>query len=70
MPFPALTQEMRSWLCICVIASAAFLNDCSIHDSKMRFILIHITDARRRDCIGSIRRDFAATSRGWSGAVS
>ena len=28
-------------------------------DSKIRIILIHITDARRRDCLGSINRNFA-----------
>jgi hypothetical protein len=33
-------------------------------DSKIRIILIHITDARRRDWIGFMDRDFAVPSRG------
>ena len=38
-------------------------------DLKIRIILIHITDARRGDCISFIIRDFAVPSRGWNGAV-
>src|SRR5215472_4053063 len=36
---------------------------------RIRIILIHITDARRGDCITIIVRDFAVPSRGWRGAV-
>jgi hypothetical protein len=36
---------------------------------KIRIILIHITDARRGDCISFVIRDFAVPSRGWNGAV-
>jgi hypothetical protein len=38
-------------------------------DPKIRIILIHITDARRGDCIAFMVRDFAAPSQGWRGAV-
>jgi len=31
---------------------------------KIRITLIHITDARRGDCIGSVVRDFTVPSRG------
>jgi hypothetical protein len=38
-------------------------------DSKISIILIHITDAHRRDCIASIAWDFAIPSRAGSNAV-